>query len=95
MSIRFIEKRQKDVHNREMTDRHQAQSYPLRMPPDLKERMVEASKASGRSLHAEIIYRLQLTLDGGVVASNVEYKIDQLEALLRSIESKGALGATK
>lgn len=42
-----------------MNDRHQAPSYPLRMPPELKERMAESAKLSGRSLHAEIITRLQ------------------------------------
>ena len=42
-----------------MTDRHQAPSYPLRMPPELKERMAYAAKASGRSLHAEIVNRLE------------------------------------
>ena len=42
-----------------MTDKHQAQSYPLRMPADLKERVVGAAKESGRSLHAEIVARLQ------------------------------------
>ncbi len=63
MSIRFVEKSLLDVHNTDMTDRHQAPSYPLRMPPDLKERMTGSAKESGRSLHAEIVARLQRSFD--------------------------------
>lgn len=58
MSIRFFVKIQKDVHNTFMADRHQAPSYPLRMPSDLKEQVAESAKRNRRSLHAEIISRL-------------------------------------
>ncbi|MDO9357900.1 MAG: Arc family DNA-binding protein [Polaromonas sp.] len=44
------------------TDRHQAPSYPLRMPDDLKAKLSEAAAASGRSLHAELLARLQDSL---------------------------------
>jgi predicted transcriptional regulator len=42
-----------------MTDRHQATSYPLRMPDELRERLREAAEESGRSTNAEIVARLQ------------------------------------
>lgn len=48
---------------RTMTDRHQAPSYPLRMPLDLKAQVATSAKMSGRSLHAEIIARLQASFD--------------------------------
>lgn len=41
------------------TDRHQAPSYPLRMPDDLKARVQAAAEASGRSLHAELLTRIE------------------------------------
>ena len=63
MSRRFIEKNFFDVHNRVMTDRHQAPSYPLRMPAELRECVVNAAKTSGRSLHAELIARLQQSFE--------------------------------
>lgn len=33
--------------------------YGLRMPPDLKERVQAAADASGRSMNAEIVHRLE------------------------------------
>ena len=41
-----------------MADRHQIKPYPLRMPDELRERLDEAAKTIGRSLHAEIVARL-------------------------------------
>ena len=46
-----------------MTDRHQSPSYPLRLPEELRQRVVDAAKASGRSLNAEVISRLQASFD--------------------------------
>lgn len=41
-----------------MTEK-QPPSYPLRMPSELREQLAEAAKASGRSMNAEIVTRLQ------------------------------------
>lgn len=41
-----------------MSDRHQAQAYPLRLPDDIKEKVASAAKAAGRSLNAEITARV-------------------------------------
>ncbi|WP_099733863.1 Arc family DNA-binding protein [Delftia sp. 60] len=41
------------------TDRHQAPSYPLRMPDELKARIQASANESGRSLHAELLHRLE------------------------------------
>jgi membrane-associated HD superfamily phosphohydrolase len=35
-------------------------NYPLRMPDELREKIESAAKESGRSLHSEILYRLEL-----------------------------------
>lgn len=57
--MRFFVKNRFDVHNSGMaTDRHQAPSYPLRMPEELKARVQAAADVSGRSLHAELLQRL-------------------------------------
>lgn len=38
--------------------------FALRMPPDLRAQIEVAAKASGRSMNAEIVARLQLTMGG-------------------------------
>lgn len=45
------------------TDRHQAPSYPLRMPDELKEKLAHSAKMAGRSLHAELLHRLNGSFD--------------------------------
>jgi len=37
--------------------------FNVRMPADLKEKIEEAAKENGRSMNAEIVYRLQQSLD--------------------------------
>ena len=37
--------------------------FGVRMPPDLKEKIDMASKQSGRSMNAEIVYRLQQSFE--------------------------------
>lgn len=37
----------------------QLPSYPLRMPPEVREQVEAAAKSSGRSMNAEIVARLQ------------------------------------
>ncbi|MGE8451477.1 MAG: Arc family DNA-binding protein, partial [Pseudomonadales bacterium] len=44
-----------------MTDRHQQKPYPLRMPDELRARLEEAAQEGSRSLHAEILSRLEST----------------------------------
>ena len=45
-----------------MTDRHSTKSYPVRMTPEMREHLQEAADANKRSLHAEIISRLEYTI---------------------------------
>lgn len=51
-----------DVHNDVMTDRHSHKPYPLRMPEAVRDRLEAAATASGRSLNAEIVRRLEASL---------------------------------
>lgn len=43
-------------------DRHQAPSYPLRLPVTVKSRLTEAAVKSHRSLNGEIVNRLEKSL---------------------------------
>lgn len=45
-----------------MNDRHAISPYPVRMPPELRERLEECARLGSRSLHAEIISRLEESL---------------------------------
>ena len=85
MSIRFVEKNLFDVHNVGMTDRHQAPSYPLRMPPELKERVADAAKTSGRSLHAEIVSRLENSFIGITDGERLQRALGELRVELVEI----------
>lgn len=63
--MRFFVKIRFDVHNSHMaTDRHQAPSYPLRMPDALKTRVQAAAEMNGRSLHAELLARIEQSFNG-------------------------------
>lgn len=44
----------------------------LRMPPDLKEQIEQAAKASGRSMNAEIVARLQASFEAGQDTSHMK-----------------------
>ena len=41
--------------------------FNVRMPADLKEKIEEAAKKNGRSMNAEIVYRLQQSIEDGYV----------------------------
>ncbi len=42
-----------------MNDRHAISPYPIRMPSELRQRLDESARQGSRSLHAEIISRLE------------------------------------
>jgi hypothetical protein len=83
MSMRFFVKIQFDVHNPRMaTDRHQAPSYPLRMPDELKAKLAEAAAQEGRSLHAELLFRLSASFDTASKGLSMD-KVSYLIAMFR------------
>lgn len=51
---------------RHMSDRHSIQPYPLRLQPELRAKLEELAAENGRSLHAEIVTRLQHSLEPGL-----------------------------
>nr|WP_256376846.1 Arc family DNA-binding protein [Diaphorobacter sp. HDW4A] len=63
------------------TDRHQAPSYPLRMPDDLKSRIQTSAEQCGRSLHAELLARLEQSFDG-INEDELQLQISRLEGEL-------------
>jgi uncharacterized protein YyaL (SSP411 family) len=71
MSRRFFVKIPFDVHNPHMADRHQAPSYPLRMPEELKKQVADAAVESGRSVHSELLFRLSASFDRNVIETGV------------------------
>ncbi|CAJ49065.1 Arc family DNA-binding protein [Bordetella avium] len=66
-----------------MSDRHQQTSYPLRMPPELREALERAAESSGRSLHAEIILRLQKSYLEDAQVTNVTLSAPEDESQKR------------
>lgn len=61
-----------------MTDRHSISPYPIRMPSDLRERLEQAAKQGSRSLHAEIIARLESTFTPAESAAERAARLDQI-----------------
>jgi len=49
-----------------MTDRHQIAPYPVRLPPDLRAALEASASEAGRSLHGEVLLRLQRSFDASL-----------------------------
>ncbi|WP_307616690.1 Arc family DNA-binding protein [Variovorax boronicumulans] len=85
------------------TDRHQAPSYPLRMPEDLKAKLSEAAAAGGRSLHAELLVRLQDSFvesapkgdaSSTLLVATLQYELANTRVTANRLRNRGAgLGA--
>ena len=60
----LIEKNPNVIHNSAMTsDRHSISPYPLRLDAELRGQLEKSAKSVGRSLHAEIVARLEKSLN--------------------------------
>ncbi|MFC3338819.1 Arc family DNA-binding protein [Paracandidimonas soli] len=68
-----------------MKDRHPITPYPIRMPPELRDALEKASAAGNRSLHAEIISRLEQTFMPNSISSEAltQLAADLAEARFR------------
>ncbi|MDO8280299.1 MAG: Arc family DNA-binding protein [Burkholderiaceae bacterium] len=54
-----------------MTDRHRTPSYPLRLPQEVRSRLSDEAARNGRTLNAEILARVQQSLQAvGISASS-------------------------
>lgn len=77
--------------------------FGLRMHPDLKSRVEDAARRNGRSLNAEIVSRLELSLEAegdvkGAAAAKrllrsslhdpLEKRVEELEARMAKLETK-------
>lgn len=81
----FIEKIPNAAHNSYMNDRHSQKPYPLRMQDEMRRHLEDAAKASGRSLNAEILARLERTLDQDAHPERKVIVIEELENLLHGV----------
>lgn len=67
----------------------------IRIPSDLKDRLEEAATASGRSVTAELIHRIEESLHGDeltsthVPASQLKQILDRLDKQQRDIDAIG------
>jgi hypothetical protein len=73
-----------------MNDRHQQKPYPLRMSEELRKELEAAAGASGRSLNAEIVARLQGSFEGSSsdsdkLALDLSRKVLGLEMMAGSV----------
>lgn len=64
--------------------------YPLRMPKDLRDRLEAARNENGRSLNAEILLRLERSLEGLTIErldpQSAEFLTKKLEELHQEFE---------
>lgn len=80
-----------------MTTRDTGTQHKLRMPPELKEKLFESSKAMNRSLNAEIVARLEKSFESSdtddyykIVEKLEDYPINYLlVALVDKAKDKG------
>jgi len=56
------------------------QQFPLRLPPELKEKLESACKESGRSKNAEAVYRLEKSFESEISPSD-SYEFSRLQDL--------------
>lgn len=74
------------MKDKAIKDRHQRPSYPLRMSDELRAALEEAAQESSRSLHAEIIARLENSFKQPDPSINA---LDSLVAVLNILQSRG------
>lgn len=75
-----------------MTEQQRDTPYPLRMSANLREELEVAAKASGRSLHQEILQRLQdslKSLSTNDTENEILNRLETLEKDVAELKSKG------
>jgi hypothetical protein len=80
----FIEVNTTVVHTSRMT--RADPQMKIRMPPDLHERIAAEAKASGRSMNAEIVYRLGLSF-GYITVKDDDGKTHEPYATLEYVDT--------
>lgn len=64
------------------------QQFPLRLPPELKEKLENAAKESGRSKNAEAVYRLEESFKSSMNENDVFEKMNNLLTRLEKLEQQ-------
>lgn len=77
-----------------MSDRHQQKPYPLRMPDDLRYKLEIAAQDGNRSLHSEIVSRLEGSLKGfldkDLTVKMLNDEVNRLTDELRTVRGAGS-----
>ena len=68
------------------------QQFPLRLPPELKEKLESACKESGRSKNAEAVYRLEQTFSRNQNDFNAGYNACMVHMLIATTKVLTAKG---
>lgn len=61
--------------------------YLLRLPETLRVDLAQAAAASGRSLNAEIVTRLEASLKGAEVVAELQGRVEALEAQIEEMDT--------
>ena len=72
------------------------QQFPLRLPPELRDKLENAAKESGRSKNAEAVYRLEQSFEEkishdtemylmNVMVKEQQKQIDQLQEMVKQL----------
>lgn len=81
-----------------MTEKRNAGQYPIRPSPELRSKLEEAARAGGRSLHAEIISRLEASFIGKETTEERDKRRAELRMLaqeeIRSMMEQGLIPST-
>lgn len=69
-----------------MTKAVQSQDrFIIRLPDGMRDRIAELAKASGRSMNAEIVARLEQTMEADDTLTRLVERFDELESQLESL----------
>ena len=65
------------------------QQFPLRLPPELKEKLENACKESGRSKNAEAVYRLEQSFEHQENSDIAQLKqqIERMDQTIKTLAS--------
>ena len=68
------------------------QQFPLRLPPELKEKLENACKESGRSKNAEAVYRLEQSFENNqssYIEAFTEASVKVISHVMTSLKESG------
>lgn len=79
-----------------MDDKPRTTPYPLRMPEELRAKLEESAKSGARSLHAEIVARLERSFDSDSSSGGlITVSMDEFDAVIESAVNRAVERAMK